>query len=101
MAWTTPRTWTAGEVITNAVLNTHIRDNLRFLKGNDGTTVFEDTVVHTGTAHMIVANVVTSANRPAFTPGGMVYNTSSGNFQFGEGTAWVDRRDITLMTAAS
>lgn len=28
MAWTTPRTWVAGEVVTAAILNTHIRDNL-------------------------------------------------------------------------
>lgn len=28
MAWTTPRTWVAGEVPTAAILNTHIRDNL-------------------------------------------------------------------------
>jgi len=28
MAWTTPRTWTTGELVTAALLNTHIRDNL-------------------------------------------------------------------------
>lgn len=28
MAWTTPRTWVAGEAPTAATLNTHIRDNL-------------------------------------------------------------------------
>lgn len=28
MAWTTPRTWVAGEVVTAALLNTHLRDNL-------------------------------------------------------------------------
>tara|TARA_Y100000310_G_scaffold143172_1_gene142591 strand:+ start:187 stop:810 length:624 start_codon:yes stop_codon:yes gene_type:complete len=27
MAWTAPRTWSAGEVVTAALLNTHIRDN--------------------------------------------------------------------------
>ena len=27
MAWTTPRTYTTGEVITAAILNAHIRDN--------------------------------------------------------------------------
>ena len=31
MAWTTPRTWTDGEIPTAAVLNTHIRDNLNAL----------------------------------------------------------------------
>jgi hypothetical protein len=28
MAWTTPRTWTTGEVVTAAMMNTHVRDNL-------------------------------------------------------------------------
>lgn len=31
MAWTTPRTWVAGEVLTSTLLNTHVRDNLNFL----------------------------------------------------------------------
>lgn len=37
MAWTAPRTWVVGEVVTAALLNTHLRDNLRYLKGLDGT----------------------------------------------------------------
>jgi len=28
MAWTAPRTWVAGEVVTASVMNTHINDNL-------------------------------------------------------------------------
>lgn len=32
MAWTSPRTWSVGEVLTAALLNTHLRDNLNFLK---------------------------------------------------------------------
>jgi hypothetical protein len=28
MAWTAPRTWTTGELVTAAFLNTHLRDNL-------------------------------------------------------------------------
>ena len=28
MAWTTPRTWTTGEIVTAALLNTNLRDNL-------------------------------------------------------------------------
>lgn len=28
MAWTAPRTWVTGEVVTGALLNTHVRDNL-------------------------------------------------------------------------
>lgn len=29
MAWTTPRTWVAGETVTAALMNTHVRDNLK------------------------------------------------------------------------
>lgn len=29
MAWTSPRTWVAGETVTAALLNTHVRDNLK------------------------------------------------------------------------
>lgn len=31
MAWTTPRTWVAGEVPTAAIMNAHVRDNLQYL----------------------------------------------------------------------
>lgn len=31
MAWTTPRTWVAGEVPAAATFNTHVRDNLAYL----------------------------------------------------------------------
>ena len=27
MAWTTPRTWSDGELVTAAIMNTHVRDN--------------------------------------------------------------------------
>lgn len=30
-AWTTPRTWTTGEVVTASMMNTHVRDNLNYL----------------------------------------------------------------------
>ena len=33
MAWTTPRTWVAGELLTAALLNTHLRDNDAALRG--------------------------------------------------------------------
>lgn len=32
MAWTTPRTWVAGETVTAALMNTHVRDNLSALQ---------------------------------------------------------------------
>lgn len=32
MAWTTPRTWVASEVVTASLLNTHVRDNLNAVR---------------------------------------------------------------------
>lgn len=31
MAWTTPRTWTTGELVTAAIMNAHVRDNFNAL----------------------------------------------------------------------
>jgi len=36
MAWTSPRTWVAGETVTASLLNTHIKDNLKAI--GDGWT---------------------------------------------------------------
>lgn len=32
MAWTTPKTWSAGEALTAALMNEQLRDNMNFLK---------------------------------------------------------------------
>jgi len=32
--WTAPRTWATGEVVTESMLNTHVRDNLDWLKAH-------------------------------------------------------------------
>ena len=32
MGWSQPHSWVAGELVTAALLNTHLRDNLEFLK---------------------------------------------------------------------
>lgn len=34
MAWTAPRTWVAGETLTAALMNTHVRDNLNWLEND-------------------------------------------------------------------
>jgi hypothetical protein len=44
MAWTAPRTWSVAEVVTAAMLNTHVRDNLNYLKGNAGAVDLVNTV---------------------------------------------------------
>lgn len=71
MAWTTPRTWVSGEVLTAALLNTHLRDQLNFLlpafarKTSDtsraSTTTFADdphlsVAVEASTVHEVACN---------------------------------------------
>jgi len=41
MGWTAPRTWVAGEIVTAALMNAHVRDNTRYLKGLDGVPTIE------------------------------------------------------------
>ena len=46
MAWTSPRTWVAGETVTAALMNTHVRDNLKAI--GDAWTSY--TVTWTGSS---------------------------------------------------
>lgn len=43
MAWTVPMTWTNGLLVTNTHLNTHVRDNLDYLKNPPTATVAPST----------------------------------------------------------
>lgn len=88
MAWTSPLTWVAGQVLTAAQMNTHVRDNLRVtthaivsdnVVGETANTTAETTAwsltipANTlGTVGMIVLNGVLklhdlSASAPQFT----------------------------------
>ena len=39
MAWTAPRTWVSGELVTAAIGNVHWRDNLSYLKARTDTLI--------------------------------------------------------------
>jgi hypothetical protein len=47
MAWTTPRDWTAGELVTEAIMDTHVRDNMNALTRFVGKTADESVVSST------------------------------------------------------
>jgi hypothetical protein len=49
MAWTAPATWSTNEIVTAAKMNTHVRDNLAYLKGGAGTVAFDDSITVTDT----------------------------------------------------
>jgi len=44
MAWTTPRTWVDGEVVTAALMNAQMRDNLSYLYSNGWRVVYDQTL---------------------------------------------------------
>ena len=50
MAWTAPRTWVAGEVVTAAYMNTHVRDNAKasFTSDMFGNTTWNCSIHTTG-----------------------------------------------------
>lgn len=58
MAWTTPRTWAASELVTATLLNTHLRDNLNALKNPpaDYAIDIEDTFASSSTWFVNVTN---------------------------------------------
>ena len=63
MAWTPPKTWTPGELVTAANMNVHVRDNLTNLDSRL-TTAGLTTLTANDTA---VANSATSADQILFT----------------------------------
>lgn len=58
MAWTTPRTWVASELVTATLLNTHLRDNLNALKSppTDRAAELAGTFSTTSTSFVSVSN---------------------------------------------
>jgi len=45
MGWTLPRVWNVGEIITKAIMDLHIKGNLRYLKGLDGVPTIESGLI--------------------------------------------------------
>lgn len=85
MAWTAPRTWTVGELVTAAYLNTHIRDNLSYLKGDTTDIQIGTTgqkwglgIAPTRQHHIYGAGQATAALTDAGNAGGTAYLQDSG-----------------------
>lgn len=76
MAWTAPRTWVNGEIETDTIFNAHVRDNLKYLKGQAGTVVIEDAITVAGS---MAATGALSGTTGTFT--GIVTATVGGNTQ--------------------
>ena len=73
-AWTTPRNWTTGELVTAAIGNSAWRDNFMYLKDSpvfDGNVTVTGTTLLTGVATLTAAPVFSSAtaSQAVFTNG--------------------------------
>lgn len=58
MGWTAPRTWVASEIVTAAIMNTHVRDNLLALNGFVAKTADQSipsSTVLTNDTHLLYA----------------------------------------------
>jgi len=90
MAWTTPRTWVTGELITATLMNAHIRDNLSALK--DPPT---DEAVRTGVADYTTTS--TSFVDVDATNLALTITTAGGDVMVGM-TGTLTNTDATYMT---
>ena len=82
MAWTNPRDWTTGEVVTASIMNTHVRDNLNMTAPHIVTTA-GDIVYATGDSAL---------QRLAVGSSGYVLNST------GSAPAWTHSPSLTGLT---
>lgn len=76
MAWTSPRTWVVGEMLTAALLNAHVRDDILWLAERIGTVV-------TGAATSSSSHVVLAGSEVVTTNGSGVTPTIAYGQTFG------------------
>lgn len=97
MAWTAPRTWVTGEIVTAALLNTHLRDNL--LQTAPAIVTTAGDLVHATGANTL-ARVVPGTNAQFLRGGGTPSwsNTLLGDFNVGTTGA---PSEITIFAAGS
>jgi hypothetical protein len=82
MAWTNPRTWADGYVVTAADLNEQVRDNMVAVDANATTALATANQGH---------QILTTAQKTALTgvtTGTMVYDSTIGVVQSWNGTSW-------------
>ncbi len=91
MGWTTPRDWTVGEVVTEDMMDTHVKNNLRYLKGLDGAVTLSDALIlPDGAGYYLHIPSLTTTQRDALTPtaGMLIYNSTTTQFNKYENAAW-------------
>lgn len=103
MAWTTPKTWATGEVLTSTDMNVFVRDNLKYLKPSFGeavgsgtdfsttSTTYTDILgmsvsITTGEANLLVVafGEFTGGGYPAY----LAINIDGTDHEVGENASW-------------
>jgi hypothetical protein len=82
MAWTAPRTWTIGQLVTADALNVDLRDNLNHLKlavGDDGRIPAISSTYFANLSGTNLTGIVKTAAANDFTAGNQNFNASPGN----------------------
>jgi hypothetical protein len=82
--WTLPRTWATGEIVTAAQLNTHLRDNLDYLKLREDTPLNHFTCT-SSTAYTTTSSTFTDMDSAGLT-GTLV--TTGGPVLIGAAMSW-------------
>lgn len=117
MAWTAPATWSVGETVVASKMNTHIRDNLNYLRGLAGAVNINNSLgigtadftpanlLHVHSTSVAAGKIKLSSAAPGFElqdhvadasrsmAGGLGFGTSGGHFGGGIG-------DMNFYTAA-
>ena len=96
MAWTTPLTWAVGQLVTASQMNTHVRDNLNYLKGAAGTITFDAGAAITGAVSATTATFsgALQATLATFTATGS--NTFAGQVRPGRNAAGSITGSVTI-----
>lgn len=76
MAWTAPSDWNVGEVVVATKMNTHVRDNLKYLKGQAGTITLEDSILIQKASGSATLGIQIPANT---TFGQFIFNDQAGS----------------------
>jgi len=81
MGWTSPRTFVTGEIETATIFNTHLRDNLIYLKGGAGTIAFDAGATFNGA--LVAAGLTSTLGLAASKAGASVihFSHSSNSFE--------------------
>lgn len=111
MAWTTPRTWTTGETVTKTIMDTHVKDNLDYLKTQTdrlsvsqidqvGSRACDTAYQNTSGRNRLVQAVIqpnTSYQITAVTGATSSPTAVAGSFVWDAGTATISRVTITFL----